>query len=115
MFNVPEKIVDYLVLYDIFCLLADGKGKETITVAADIDYASLDEICNAYFSFPGFEQDLDFNVRAVYLRSKHNRYAFISMASTLDRVSTERDFNKAFEINVFLDKVEKEMEVYYAS
>jgi hypothetical protein len=113
LFSISEGLVDLLAVDEILSLCAKGKSINAIALEVDYPPDEVREILKQYLETEGFEQDLDFDVKALYQKYKYNRYAFISCAKSLDVITSEAVFQKVFNINVLYEKIERKIEAYY--
>lgn len=103
-------LLDLISNYDILLQVAQGKSNKTIALSTDLSIEDIDKIVKKYYNFSGFSEDLDFNPRAIFKRTKSaDEFAYestlISAVSSPNIISTAYDICKIFsEIERRLDK-----------
>jgi hypothetical protein len=111
--NIDPIVLDYIATYDILHLCCQGRSIDYIANALELDTDYIVSTLMEFFQFSGLVVDLDVNFRDIYKRSRYNKYACVSMAKTLDKVSDEKVYNLMYNLNQALDKIEERIEEYY--
>ena len=65
-FGISPDLVDLLADNDILVMCASGSSNKSISAHLDIDIRSIKEIIQSVYSFPGWEEDIEFNPLQIF-------------------------------------------------
>jgi hypothetical protein len=111
--NVSPKLIEYIAVYDILKLCAEGRSNLLIANRTGLDIPYIQSVLNEFFLFAGFKDDLEFNSRYLYLRNRFNWYSYLQTARCWDSTSSTEDIRQSYSINKIFDAIEREVESYY--
>lgn len=111
--GVKPQLLDYIAVYDILKLCAEGKCNTIISNELNEDIPYIQSVLEEFFQFSGFHKDLDFNSRLWYNRYKYNSYAYLQTARCWDLTSSPEDLRKSFDINKIFEVIERVVEAHY--
>ena len=108
-------LLDYIAVYDILKLCAEGRSNLSIShiLAEDLDY--VESVVLEFYGFSGFQQDLDFNVNLCYNRYKYNLYAYLQVARTWDLVSPLDEIRRSYNVNKIFEIIDLKVNSFYAN
>jgi hypothetical protein len=114
-YGVSGIVVEYIAVYDILKSCAEGKSNSTIALSLDFDKDYIKATTKEFFNFDGLIIDIGFNTRHLYAKYKDNQCGYLTMCKVLDDLIAEDIYKNLWVANVLLDKIESEIENYYAS
>lgn len=107
--NIDPEIIEYIATYDILKLCVRGKSVSSISVELNEEPFYIVSVLYDIFGFKGFEKDLDFDSRSLYIKYKFSPYAYLSTARLLDRQVNSSTLSQSFRINKLFDLIEREV------
>lgn len=111
-YNIPPRIVDLMASEHILEMCTEGTSNEKIAVYHDVPVDYVIEIINQYFSFNGWDTDLDINPSQVYNTIDKNYNMYVKTVSTVTAMMDLAGVRKSFNICSKLEIIRKEIKQY---
>lgn len=105
-----DDLIELMFDYEIVRNIAKGLSNKTIARILDINLDDVVEVCRKYFSFDGFERDLDiFDAYAVYLQSNRSFDLFSYNMTLYSATITFEEIESAFTVCKTFDGLERRL------
>lgn len=105
-----DDLIELMFDYEIVRNIAKGLSNKTIARILDINPDDVVEVCRKYFSFDGFERDLDiFDAYAVYLQSNRSFDLFSYNMTLYSATITFEEIESAFTVCKTFDELERRL------
>jgi len=108
-FGIRADVVEKYAVLDILERVASGQTNQMVadTIAAEVEY--VDDVVKKYFSFPGWERELDVDMWQMYRTLGGDTSYTRSVVFTISSIMDNKLFLQAYKNCRELEKIQKEV------
>jgi len=114
-FDIPAYVLDFVAVYDVLLKCVEGYSNVKISRYVSQDTKYISEILIRYFSFNGWDADLDFSPIALYNRCNGDILRYKIDVETVTNLYDKECINFTYFICRRFNRIKKEISEKYDS